>query len=32
MRHWIPEALAPLWAEQHPGCPLQLKLPLEALV
>ena len=32
MRRWIPEALAPLWAEQHPGAPLQLQLPLEALL
>jgi hypothetical protein len=32
VRRWIPEALAPLWAEQHPGAPLQLQLPLEALL
>jgi hypothetical protein len=32
VRRWIPEALAPLWAEQHPGSPLQLQLPLEALL
>jgi hypothetical protein len=31
LRRWIPEALAPLWAEQHPGRPLQLQLPLETL-
>jgi hypothetical protein len=32
VRRWIPEALAALWAEQHPGRPLQLQLPLEALL
>jgi hypothetical protein len=32
VRRWIPEALAPLWAEQHPGSPLQLQLPLEVLL
>jgi hypothetical protein len=32
VRRWIPEALAPLWAEQHPGRPLQLQFPLEALL
>jgi hypothetical protein len=32
VRRWIPETLAPLWAEQHPGSPLQLQLPLEALL
>jgi hypothetical protein len=27
---WIPEALVPLWAEQHPGVPIQLQLPVVA--
>jgi hypothetical protein len=31
VRRWIPEALAPLWAEQHPGRPFQLQFPLEDL-
>jgi hypothetical protein len=30
VRRWLPEALLPLWAEQHPQTPLQLQLPLEA--
>ncbi|MCY4429712.1 MAG: HNH endonuclease signature motif containing protein [Rhodospirillales bacterium] len=24
---WVPELLSDLWAEQHPGAPLQLQLP-----
>ncbi len=27
---WIPELLAELWAEQHPGVPLQLQIKLSA--
>jgi len=27
---WIPESLAELWAEQHPGVPVQLQIPLSA--
>jgi hypothetical protein len=25
LRSWLPEELIPLWAEQHPGAPLQLQ-------
>jgi 5-methylcytosine-specific restriction endonuclease McrA len=31
LRHWIPEALVPLWQEQHPHTPLQLQFPLADL-
>lgn len=27
VRLWIPEPLVVLWAEQHPGVPVQLQLP-----
>lgn len=27
LRVWIPAPLVPLWAEQHPGIPLQLQFP-----
>jgi len=27
---WIPESLAELWAEQHPGVPVQLQISLSA--
>jgi hypothetical protein len=30
LRNWIPEAFIPLWAEQHPGLPIQLPLPVAA--
>ena len=30
VRVWIPEALVVLWAEQHPGIPVQLQLPVAA--
>jgi hypothetical protein len=30
MRRWIPEPLVPLWAEQHPGVPIQLQLSVIA--
>ena len=29
MRRWLPEALVPLWAEQHPGTPVQLQIAIE---
>jgi hypothetical protein len=28
LRIWIPEPLVALWAEQHPGVPVQLQLPV----
>ena len=28
LRVWIPEPLVPLWAELHPGIPLQLQFPV----
>lgn len=31
LRAWLPEALAALWAEQHPHAPRQLQLPWEGL-
>ncbi|MGH9622714.1 MAG: HNH endonuclease [Bryobacteraceae bacterium] len=30
LRRWIPDLLAVLWAEQHPGRPRQLQFPLAA--
>jgi hypothetical protein len=30
LRSWVSAALNELWAEQHPGRPLQLQFPLEA--
>jgi len=30
LRIWIPELLVALWAEQHPGVPVQLQLPVAA--
>jgi hypothetical protein len=30
LRVWIPEPLVPLWAELHPGVPLQLQLAVAA--
>ena len=30
LRIWIPELLIALWAEQHPGVPVQLQLPVAA--
>ena len=29
MRGWMPDALVPLWAEHHPGVPLQYQLTVE---
>jgi 5-methylcytosine-specific restriction endonuclease McrA len=29
LRFWIPEPLFPLWAEHHPGVPMQLQFPAE---
>ena len=26
IRAWVPDPLVPLWAEQHPGVPVQLQL------
>jgi len=28
IRVWIPEPLVPLWAEQHPGIPIQVQLAI----
>lgn len=30
MNRYVAPALVPLWAEQHPGAPVQLQLPIEA--
>lgn len=27
LRRWLPEPLVALWAEQHPGVPVQLQFP-----